>query len=90
MRPGGFSFKEAAAGDGPGFAGGEGRFSRTRGLTPPTTRQPSSHLGEGNTPPSLRAWGNLPEYDIYYVRPWSDICRALVLRRRSGRKAETG
>ena len=31
LRPGGFSFKEVAAGDGPGEAGGEGRFSRTRG-----------------------------------------------------------
>ena len=32
MRPGGFSFKEAAAGDGPGEAGGEARFSRTQGV----------------------------------------------------------
>ena len=30
MRPGGFSFKEVAAGDGPGEAGARGRF---RGLT---------------------------------------------------------
>ena len=31
LRPGGFSFKVAAAGDGPGEAGAGGRFSRTRG-----------------------------------------------------------
>ena len=31
MRPGGFSFKAAAAGDGPGEAGGRAGFSRSWG-----------------------------------------------------------